>query len=338
MNVSGASDLARLTMLQTRAINVRDALDRAATELTTGEKNSKYEATGGNLTRLFALERSLDRNKVFSETVSLTELRLDIMQEGLGQILKPAENLAIDIVTSTNLGDIAATRIHASTSRAAFEDAVGVLNGTVAGQSLYAGTTTDRPALAPAADILAQLDALAAAAPDAAAAVAAIDDYFDGGSGSVPNFFGDGYVGSPDDLNAVEIGEGRRLDYSIRADQAELVAVMRGHAMAAVVAGGAFAGDSANQMALMAEAGSSLLAAKEGVLDLRARVGGSQFAVEQARAERISERDTLGLARAKIVAVDPLEAASAYQQLQVQLESVFTVTSRLANLRFSNFM
>ena len=37
-------------------------------------------------------------------------------------------------------------------------------------------------------------------------------------------------------------------------------------------------------------------------------------------------------------AVDPLEAASAYQQLQVQLESVFTVTSRLANLRFSNFM
>jgi flagellar hook-associated protein 3 FlgL len=338
MNVSGASDLARLTMLQTRAINVRDALDRAATELTTGVKNSKYEATGGNLTRLFALERSLDRNKVFSETVSLTELRLDIMQEGLGQILKPAESLAIDIVTATGLGDVAASRIHAASSRAAFSDAVGVLNGTVAGQSLYAGTTTDRPALAPAADILAQLDAIAAGAPDAATAIAAINDYFDVASGSVPNFFGDGYVGSPDDLNAVEIGEGRRLDYAVRADQAELVATLRGHAMAAVVAGGAFAGDIGNQMALMAEAGSSLLAAKEGMLDLRARVGGSQFAVEQARAERISERDTLGLARAKIVAVDPLEAASAYQQLQVQLESVFTVTSRLANLRFSNFM
>ena len=52
----------------------------------------------------------------------------------------------------------------------------------------------------------------------------------------------------------------------------------------------------------------------------------------------MSERDTLDLARTKIVATDPLEAASAYQTLQVQLESIYTVTSRLANLRFANFM
>jgi flagellar hook-associated protein 3 FlgL len=46
----------------------------------------------------------------------------------------------------------------------------------------------------------------------------------------------------------------------------------------------------------------------------------------------------LDIARAKLVAVDPLEAASTYQTLQVQLESVYTVTARLANLRFSNFI
>jgi hypothetical protein len=38
------------------------------------------------------------------------------------------------------------------------------------------------------------------------------------------------------------------------------------------------------------------------------------------------------------MATDPLEAASAYQSLEVQLESIYTVTSRLANLRFANFM
>ena len=46
----------------------------------------------------------------------------------------------------------------------------------------------------------------------------------------------------------------------------------------------------------------------------------------------------LDLARTKIVATDPLEAASAYQTLEVQLESIYTVTSRLASLRFANFM
>ena len=38
------------------------------------------------------------------------------------------------------------------------------------------------------------------------------------------------------------------------------------------------------------------------------------------------------------MATDPLEAASAYQALEVQLESIFTVTARLANLRFVNYM
>ena len=81
-----------------------------------------------------------------------------------------------------------------------------------------------------------------------------------------------------------------------------------------------------------------MLAAKEGILDLRAAVGSQQERVERAKAQRVSERDTLDLARSKLMATDPLEAASAYQSLEVQLESIYTVTSRLANLRFANFM
>ena len=91
-------------------------------------------------------------------------------------------------------------------------------------------------------------------------------------------------------------------------------------------------------MAMLGEAGSQMLAAKEGILDLRATVGSQQETVERAKAQRVSEHDTLDLARSKIMATDPLEAASAYQALEVQLESIYTVTSRLANLRFANFM
>lgn len=331
----GGSEMARMQALQRRAVATRDALDRAGTELTTGEKSSRFKATGGNLTRLFSLERSLDRNAVFSETIALTELRLDVMQEGLGRILAPAEELAIDLSTAVGLGDVAAGRMHAATARRDFAATVGVLNTQVAGQSLFAGTATDGAALAAADAILADLDTLAGGAADAAAAIAAIDAYFTPPAGG---FFATGYVGSTADLTPVEIGEGQRLDYGVRADAAELVAVLRGQAMAAVVAGGALAGNDAEQMALLAEAGTRMLAAKEGLIALRTRVGIDQEAVERARAERVGERDTLELARAKIVAVDPLEAASAYQQLQVQLEAVYTVTARLANLRFVNFM
>ena len=73
MKINGAADLARMQVLQKRAFDTRVALDRAATELTTGEQASRFKATGGNLTRLFALERSIDRNAVFSETISVGE-------------------------------------------------------------------------------------------------------------------------------------------------------------------------------------------------------------------------------------------------------------------------
>lgn len=334
MNVNGASDLARLQMLQRQAFTTRSGLDRAAQELTTGLKASRYEATGGNLTRLFALERALDRNAVFSDTIALTAMRLDVMQESFGRILAPTEALAIDLTTSTNLGNVAEARLHAQSARRLFADTVATLNGQVAGQSLFAGTATDRAALAPAEAMLADLDALAAGAATAADAITAIETYFAPAGG----FFATGYVGSPDDLTPVDIGENARLDYGVRADADELVAVLRSQALAAVVAGGAFAADADAQMAMLAEAGVQMLNAKEGLLSLRASVGVSQFSVERSQAERVSERDVLDQARTRIMATDPLATASTYQTLQVQLESIYTVTSRLASLRFTNFL
>jgi flagellar hook-associated protein 3 FlgL len=63
-----------------------------------------------------------------------------------------------------------------------------------------------------------------------------------------------------------------------------------------------------------------------------------QEIVERAKAARTSERETLDLARTRIVATDPLEAASAYQTFQTQLETVYTVTARLTTLRFLDYL
>ena len=117
MRVNGGSDFARLQALQKHAFATRNRLDVAAQEMTSNLKADRFEATGGNLTRLFALERSLERNAVFSQTISLTELRLDVMQESLGRILAPAEDLAIDLATSVGKGDYSASMLHADTAR-----------------------------------------------------------------------------------------------------------------------------------------------------------------------------------------------------------------------------
>ncbi len=334
MKIGGGSELARMQSLQGRAVATRNALDRAALEFTTYQKASRYEATGGNLTRLFALERSIYRTAVFSENISLTSLRLDVMQEAMGRILAPAEQLAVNLSTASGLGDVGGSLLHAQTARRDFAAAVGALNTQVAGQSLFAGIVTDGPALAAPELILADLDALAAGAATPADAIAAIEAYFAPGGA----FLTTRYLGAADALTPVEIGDGERLDYGVQATAQELVGVLRAQSLAAVVAGGAFAGDEAAQLSLIAEAGDRLLSAKEGLLDLRGHVGSRQEAVERARAARIAEHDTYDLARAKIIGVDPVEAASRFQALETQLTSIYEVTMRLSNLRFTNFM
>ncbi len=335
MKVTGSSDLGRLAGLRRATADTRAALDKAATEMTTGENTSRYDATSGNITRIFAIERELDRNAVFSDTITLSTVRADTMQNALGLILAPLQSLADSLPSTVGIGDVSASMIHARSARNAFTDTVNALNTQSGGLSLFAGTATDRPALASAETMLGELDALAAAAGSAEEAIAVVNAWFAAPSGG---FYASGYVGSAEDVASVDIGEGRRLDYGLRADQAELVETLRAEALAAVVAGGAFAGDNTARMEILKAASAALIAAKEGVLDIRSAVGVTQETLENATAARTAEKNTLDLARNAIMTVDPTEATSMYTALETQLQTIYTVTARLSELSYVKYM
>ena len=117
--------------------------------------------------------------------------------------------------------------------------------------------------------------------------------------------------------------------------------MLRSQALAAVVAGGAFAGNQdASRWRSSAPRGSGLLAAKEG----HPRPAVEQSAVMQETvetrqgAQRMSERETLDLARTKIVATDPLEAASTYQTLETSSRRSTPSPRGSRTLRFLDFM
>ncbi len=81
-----------------------------------------------------------------------------------------------------------------------------------------------------------------------------------------------------------------------------------------------------------------MLAAKEGILDLRATVGSLQEAVERAEGAAGVGARHAGSRADQDRRDRPAGGGLGLPVLEVQLESIYTVTSRLANLRFSNFM
>jgi flagellar hook-associated protein 3 FlgL len=336
MKIAASSDLSRMLVQQRHTARARLDLDRAAQEMTTGLRTDRVKATGGDVSRLFAFDRMLARNAAHVDTIRLTELRLEVMQNTLARIQTAVEPLSVDLVSAAGTGDMTTGTIRAAASRAAFIDMVTALNVEVAGGSLFAGTETQRPALRPAEVILGAIadlvDGMTAA--DAAAAIAA---YFED---APPPFLTDNYLGSEDGLPAAEVGDGNRIDYALRASDPAFLRTLKGLALAAMVAeGGAFAASGKEEKVfLLGEAGRTLIDAREGLLGLRAGVGSAQERVEAALATRTAEREGIELASARVLGADPYEAGTVFQAMHAQLESVFTVTARLATLRFANFM
>ncbi len=330
MKVHGSTELSRMLVLQRHSATTRAALDRAGEEMSTGLKADRFKASGGDLGRIYRLERMFARNAVHLDTIGLTGTRLEMMQLGLSQVRERTAAIAVDMLTATGLRDTVSAGMQAEASRQAFADIVGALNANVAGDSLFAGVATDRPPLRPADAILGEV-AVLVADMTADEAIAALDAYFDGP---------DAFTGPLDAPAPTEMGDGIRLDYALQANDPATVAALKGHALAALVAdGGAFAGaDPADQFMILETAGRVLLGARDRLLALEAKTGQAQETVETAKAQRNAERESYDLARSGMLAADPYDSATMFEAMKAQLESIYTVTARLATLRFASFM
>ena len=71
------------------------------------------------------------------------------MQESLGRVLGSVQDLSLDLSQAIEQGDYSTAMLHAERARENFLANIGTLNTQVAGQSLFAGTATDKAALAP---------------------------------------------------------------------------------------------------------------------------------------------------------------------------------------------
>ncbi|MEM8569339.1 MAG: flagellin [Pseudomonadota bacterium] len=337
MKISHGTEMARMQSFHRRASAIETQLQQVSKELTTGLKSDLHEATAGNLGKLHGIERAIARQEAYSRNVTIVEQRLDGMQSGLAKIREPLAELGVDMASAAGISDYMASMTLADSARLDFKQAVSALNTKFNGQSLFAGAGLDSAALESGETILAELDTLVAADATAADVIATIEDYF-GDPPATGAFYTNGYVGSTTDMGSVDIAEGDRVDFSVRADDDEIVAALQALALAAVVSGGALSGSQQEQMDVIAEAGTQLIQANESLTDYAGSLGVIQEHVETTKAHNLAESSALDIARANLISSDQTEAATVFQALEAQLETVYTVTSRLSQLSFVNYM
>ena len=143
------------------------------------------------------------------------------------------------------------------------------------------------------------------------------------------------YRGGQGDAPEVELAADARLSYSVRGDDPKIRDLLFSLARVAVAA------DEADPSAMLADlqsAAEGLIAAQDGMTELRAEVGQNQARIENAEARAQAERSSFVQARNALVGRDPYEAATRITELETQLQSVYAMTARLSNLSLLNFL
>jgi len=324
-------DLSRAAALRSASSRTKQLLTVLSREMSTGRKDDIPAALGGDTRRLASIEHRLQMLDSYRRNCSEIEGRFDAGQTAMEALHGIASGLGITLIGTSMLTGTQAMNATLADARNNFDAAVGKLNTQVGGEYIFAGA---RSATRPVAEPQAMIDALTTAVSgltDVGDVIAAVDDFFDappGGGG----FIDLAYSGSLSGAGQVAISPDRSVGSETTAATPEFRELLKGLALASLVAEGRIASDPADRLQFVQAAGQRIVNAGDKLTLLRARHGVLQEAVELARTRNEAETSAIKITRNGMVRADEYETATALAEAQVQLETLYAVTARLSQL------
>ncbi|MEM6536109.1 MAG: flagellin [Pseudomonadota bacterium] len=334
MQVANFPDVRKFSALRDRGAEIKRDLSVAFQELTTG-RVSQAETTrnlNGRLGDAHLLRRELDQIEVKKSSFSLALGRASIAQNSLDQVIESIGSLPEDLRAAASRGDEISFVAEVSTAQSSLDQVVSALNVRQGRRFLFSGDAVDRPPLADSQTIQTEVRNALAGLTTAADIDTALDTFFgpggdfettiyNGGSGSVPS---------------VELDIGDRVGLEPRADNQAFRDVIRGLAVASVVNDLGLTEDE--RLEVVRGSGDSLVSGISATSQAIAEVGLSENRIITAQSRLNAEESVMNEAYNAVAGRDPFDAASRAQELEVLLQTTYSVTARLSALNFNNFI
>lgn len=335
MSLTSIGDLAQSFFLRHRSNDVKSEMLRLTSELSSGEKSDLGRALQGDFASLAAVERGLRLNAVFQTATAEAALFAGARQNALETVQNEVSDLAPVLLSATGAGQFSRLAVAAADAGEKLDLAIGALNTRIAGRSLFSGDRPDQPALRPAEDILAALAPIMDSAVDAQDAITLIEDWFLAPGGGYETF---AYLGGTGPAPGFAVAEGEIVSDNATALDPGLREALMGLALAALVGNGNGPADEANRRALLQEAGTRMLTSQDALSLMRADLGSAEARIEEARVRAEATAATLSIERNRLVGADPYETATELEAVQMQLESLYILTTRMARLNLTEFL
>ncbi|MDQ2090879.1 flagellin [Marimonas arenosa] len=335
MPLYSIGDLASSFILRRQNLRLNQDLARLSQELASGTAADIPRHLDGNYAYLGDIERGLRVNEGFATAAKEAAFVTGAMQTALDRVQHTTTKLSADLVMAgkTSLPEVTETASNAA--RGELGALLSALNTNVAGRALFSGIATDALSFASADTFIADLKIAVAGEVTLGGILTAIDDWFNLPGGGFETV---GYLGSDTDLPPFLVGEGETVDLDLRGDSQIVRDMLKHTTIAALASDPDLAYPSYLQGELLVAAGEGMMTAQDELAQIRADLGYAEARIEENRTRLSTESTGLEMARGELLGVDLYDTATRLENVQFQLEALYTATARLSGLSLVEYL
>lgn len=337
MAYSSIGDLAHHFQMRRNNTDLQRTMVRLTAELTSGRRSDVAASVSGDFSALAAFDQSLVTLSSYRTATTEAQQFATAVQTVLGTLQDTADLLMPTMLSTTIATGASQVDTLAIDARQRLATTLAHLNTQVAGRYVLAGAATDTRPVADDVTIIAALQTATAGLATAQEVSDAVSAWFDAPAGG-GGFRDIGYAGSTVPAGPFRIAEGEDAGTLATAADTRITDVLKGLATMSLIAAGTFAGNTQGRAALTHLAGQALASSGAGLTELRAETGSLEARIDAAERRNAAEATTLEISRTGLLAADPYETATALEDVQRRIETLYTVTARMSRLSLAEFL
>lgn len=337
MKYISVGDMSQTYLMRRHNVQLKTTMSRLSEEVVTGVSQDLGTKVGGDFTALAAINRSMTRGEAYKQVAAETDLLAGTQQDALETIQGHAQAIGSTLLSASFASSYNMIESGARNAEERFEAVVDALNVNVAGRYAFSGTTTDTKPVASADTIITGIEAVVNGMTVAADIIAAVDDWFDAAAGG-GGFLDQAYLGSATSLSQVRLSETDTAQLTITAADSTIRDMLKGFALGTLIARDLVPDDLETRSLLIRAAGERITSAEGGMTTLRADLGTIEAIISDAQTRNATQVTALEIARKELIGVDEYETATALEATQSQLETLYTLTSRLTQLSLTDYL
>ena len=285
-----------------------------------GKTSNLTERLGGDFTYLADLESNLNRLDSYMVTNSEVQLFATTIQGSLEKVQSQVQAMRNDILTLSPAMDEYNAEQFGSQAKQRISSAINLMNTSVGGRTIFAGTATDTKPLNNSGTLMGAVLTEVSGLTTANDIIQAVKDWFDDPAG----FDAVMYNGSATPLQPVTVGEGEQVSLGIQATDPSLKHALQSYVITALADEPSLGLSEDVKIDLVIEASSELTESEDRLIKVQADVGFIEGRLDAINTRNEASKTSLSIVKNNLVSADPYETYTRLQEAQTQLEGLYT--------------